>query len=152
MKTRFIAQKAQMNNNSLPQGEIVNRVMGIKEWGLIIILSVLWGGSFFFVGVAVKEMPPLTIVLCRVALASIILLVIVYLKGDKMPSSPGLWGAFIIMGALNNLIPFSLIVWGQTHIESSLASILNATTPIFSVVLSVLHSREDVAQRYPVRV
>jgi drug/metabolite transporter (DMT)-like permease len=132
-----------MNNNSLPQGEIVNRVMGIKEWGLIIILSILWGGSFFFVGVAVKEMPPLTIVLCRVALASIILLVIVYLKGDKMPSSPGLWGAFIIMGALNNLIPFSLIVWGQTHIESGLASILNATTPIFSVVLAHFLTREE---------
>ena len=116
--------------------ETINRVMGIKEWSLIVILSILWGGSFFFVGVAVKEMPPLTIVLCRVALASIILLAIVYLKGDKMPSSPGLWGAFIIMGALNNLIPFSLIVWGQTHIESGLASILNATTPIFSVVLA----------------
>ena len=143
MKTRLIAQKAQMNNNSLPQGEIVNRIMGIKEWGLIIILSILWGGSFFFVGVAVKEMPPLTIVLCRVALASIILLVIVYLKGDKMPSSPGLWGAFIIMGALNNLIPFSLIVWGQTHIESGLASILNATTPIFSVVLAHFLTREE---------
>ena len=143
MKTRLIAQKAQMNNNSLPQGEIVNRVMGIKEWGQIIILSILWGGSFFFVGVAVKEMPPLTIVLCRVALASIILLVIVYLKGDKMPSSPGLWGAFIIMGALNNLIPFSLIVWGQTHIESGLASILNATTPIFSVVLAHFLTREE---------
>jgi hypothetical protein len=111
MKTRLIAQKAQMNNNSSPQVEIVNRVMGIKEWGLIIILSILWGGSFFFVGVAVKEMPPLTIVLCRVALASIILLVIVYLKGDKMPSSPGLWGAFIIMGALK--FSDSLPSWEQ---------------------------------------
>jgi len=122
---------------------IVNKVMGIKEWSLIVILSILWGGSFFFVGVAVKEMPPLTIVLCRVALASIILLAIVYLKGEKMPSSPGLWGAFIIMGALNNLIPFSLIVWGQTHIESGLASILNATTPIFSVVLAHFLTKEE---------
>jgi len=133
MKTEATIQKTEM----------VNRVMGIKEWSLIAILSILWGGSFFFVGVAVKEMPPLTIVLCRVALASIILLVIVYLKGDKMPSSPGLWGAFIIMGALNNLIPFSLIVWGQTHIESGLASILNATTPIFSVVLAHFLTREE---------
>lgn len=128
---------------TIQKAEIINRVMGIKEWSLIVILSILWGGSFFFVGVAVKEMPPLTIVLCRVALASIILLVIVYLKGDKMPSSPGLWGAFIIMGALNNLIPFSLIVWGQTHIESGLASILNATTPIFSVVLAHFLTREE---------
>ena len=60
-----------------------------------------------------------------------------------MPSSPGLWGAFIIMGALNNLIPFSLIVWGQTHIESGIASIINATTPIFSVVLAHFLTREE---------
>jgi len=117
--------------------------MGFQEWGLIILLSILWGGSFFFVGVAVKEMPPLTIVLCRVALASVILLAVVHLKGDKMPSSPGLWGGFIIMGALNNLIPFSLIVWGQTHIESGLASILNGTTPIFSVVLAHFLTKEE---------
>ena len=128
---------------TIQKAEIINKVMGIKEWSLIVILSILWGGSFFFVGVAVKEIPPLTIVLCRVALASIILLAIVYLKGDKMPSSPGLWGAFIIMGALNNLTPFSLIVWGQTHIESGLASILNATTPIFSVVLAHFLTREE---------
>ena len=121
----------------------VNQIMGFQEWGLIIILSILWGGSFFFVGVAVKEMPPLTIVLCRVALASIILLAVVYLKGDRMPSSLDLWGGFIVMGALNNLIPFSLIVWGQTIIESGLASILNGTTPIFSVVLAHFLTKEE---------
>ena len=123
--------------------EIVNQVMGVKEWVLIIILSIVWGGSFFFVGVAVKELPPLTIVLCRVALASIILLAAVYLKGERMPSSPTIWGTFLVMGALNNLIPFCLIVWGQTHIESGLASILNATTPIFSVVLAHFFTREE---------
>ena len=138
-----MTQLPQTRNPNFSTYETVNRVMGIKEWGLIIILSILWGGSFFFVGVAVKEMPPLTIVLCRVALASIILLAIVHLKGDRMPLSPGLWGGFIIMGALNNLIPFSLIVWGQTHIESGLASILNATTPIFSIVLAHLLTREE---------
>jgi drug/metabolite transporter (DMT)-like permease len=81
--------------------------------------------------------------LCRVGFASIILLVVVTLKGKKMPVSLGQWGAFFIMGALNNLIPFSLIVWGQTHIDSSLASILNATTPIFSVVLAHFLTREE---------
>jgi len=121
----------------------VNQVMGIHEWGLIVILSILWGGSFFFVGVAVKEMTPLTIVSGRVGLAAIFLLGYIYLRGGKMPFSPGLWGAFLIMGALNNLIPFSLIVWGQTHIESSLASILNATTPIFSVILAHFLTRDE---------
>ena len=121
----------------------VNKSMGRKEWGLIFILSVIWGGSFFFVGVAVKELPPLTIVLGRVGLASVVLLGLVYLKGERMPSSLKLWGAFLVMGALNNMIPFSLIVWGQTHIESGLASILNATTPIFSVVLAHFFTREE---------
>jgi drug/metabolite transporter (DMT)-like permease len=129
--------------STIQKSETINQVMGLQEWGLIIILSILWGGSFFFVGVAVKEMPPLTIVLCRVALASIILLAVVHLKGNKMPSSKGLWGGYIIMGALNNLIPFSLIVWGQTHIESGLASILNGTTPIFSVVLAHFLTRDE---------
>jgi len=143
MKAMSMTLKSHIRNHDLLTRENINRVMGFKEWGLIIILSILWGGSFFFVGVAVKEVPPLTIVFCRVGLASIILLGIVYLKGDKMPASPSLWGGFIIMGALNNLIPFSLIVWGQTHIESGLASILNATTPIFSVVLAHLLTREE---------
>ena len=129
--------------STIQKSETINQVMGLQEWGLIIILSILWGGSFFFVGVAVKEMPPLTIVLCRVALASIILLAVVHLKGDKMPLSKGLWGGFVIMGALNNMIPFSLIVWGQTHIEGGLASILNGTTPIFSVVLAHFLTRDE---------
>ena len=133
-----------MNVQEITQtSKTVNPLMGIQEWGLIIVLSILWGGSFFFVGVAVNEVPPFTIVFCRVALASIILLAIVWLKGDKLPSSPGIWAGFIIMGALNNVIPFSLIVWGQTHIESGLASILNATTPIFSVVLAHFLTREE---------
>ena len=127
----------------LPGSPHVNAVMGLREWGLILILSVIWGGSFFFVGVAVKDMTPLTIVLCRVGFASMILLAVVRLTGKKIPMSPGMWGAFFVLGALNNLIPFSLIVWGQTHIDSSLAAILNATTPIFSVVLAHLLTHEE---------
>ena len=123
--------------------EPVNQVMGFGDWSLLIILSILWGGSFFFVGVAVRELPPFTIVWCRVGLAAVILLTVVYFKGDKMPSSPGLWGSFFVIGAINNVIPFSLIVWGQTHIESGLASILNGTTPIFSVILASILTREE---------
>ena len=121
----------------------MNRNMGLKEWGLILILSVIWGGSFFFVEIAVSDMSPLTIVLCRVGFASIILLGYVHLSGKQMPASLPMWGAFLIMGALNNLIPFSLIVWGQKHIDSSLASILNATTPLFSVILAHFLTRDE---------
>ena len=122
---------------------IVNRVMGVKEWSLILLLSVIWGGSFFFIGVAVKELPPLTIVLGRVFLGSSLLLLFAYIKGHKIPSSLKIWGLFLVMGCLNNVIPFCLIVWGQTHIESGLASILNATTPIFSVILAPLLTKDE---------
>ena len=93
-----------MNRNEIQNLTIdkhITKAMGVKEWGLILFLSIIWGGSFFFVEVALKEMTPLTIVLCRVGFASIILLGFVHLKGKKMPTSLGLWGAFLIMGALN---------------------------------------------------
>ncbi|MCF6246522.1 MAG: DMT family transporter [Desulfobacula sp.] len=120
-----------------------NIVMGIKEWGLLILLSILWGASFFFVEVAVTTMTPLTIVACRVGVAAFLLLIYVKVSGRKMPSDPKIWGGLFILGALNNAIPFSLITWGQTHIDSSLASILNATTPVFSVVFAHFLTTEE---------
>ncbi|MBT3347941.1 MAG: DMT family transporter [Thiotrichales bacterium] len=110
--------------------------MGIKEWSMLIILSVLWGGSFFFVEIAVSELPTLTIVLTRVALAAVALWLFILITGIYVPSSLAVWGSFLIMGLLNNVLPFSLIVWGQTHIASGLASILNATTPLFTVLVA----------------
>lgn len=110
--------------------------MGPTEWVLLIALSILWGGSFFFVGVAVAELPPFTIVLLRVALAAIALHLALRALGVAMPWNRDAWLAFFGMGLLNNAIPFSLIVWGQTQIASGLASILNATTPLFTVLVA----------------
>ena len=107
-----------------------------SEWAMLVLLSVFWGGSFFFTEIALRGFEPFTIVFLRVVLAAIILLGVVYLSGQRMPSSLKVWGAYLVMGALNNAIPFSLIVWGQTHIDSGVASILNATTPIFTVLLA----------------
>jgi drug/metabolite transporter (DMT)-like permease len=110
--------------------------MNPAEWGLLIALSALWGGSFFFTGVIVKELPPLTIVLLRVGGAAMILLVLLKIMGIRMPADARTWSAFFAMGLLNNVVPFCLIVWGQTHIASGLASILNATTPLFTVIVA----------------
>jgi len=112
--------------------------MGLREWLMLILLSILWGGSFFFVGVAVIELPPLTIVTLRVGLAAIALWSIALAMGLQPPKDLKIWGAFLAMGLLNNVLPFSLIVWGQTQIASGLASILNAATPIFTVVVAGL--------------
>ena len=121
----------------------INTSMTLLEWSMLLALSLLWGGSFFFVGVAVAELPPFTIVLLRVGLAAAVLWFVVGLVGLRMPAAKGLWPAFFGMGVLNNLVPFSLIVWGQTHIASGLASILNASTPLFSVIVAhVLTSDE----------
>ncbi|RCS25173.1 DMT family transporter [Phyllobacterium salinisoli] len=106
------------------------------EWGLLLLLSFLWGGSFFFVGVAVKELPPLTIVVLRVALAALMLHIVIRMMGIHLPRTREAWFAFFSMGLLNNAIPFGLIVWGQTQIASGVASILNATTPLFTVVVA----------------
>lgn len=103
---------------------------------MLVALSVLWGGSFFFNGVAVRELPPLTVVVCRVAFAAIILLIVVRALGQKVHLERKVWAAFFRMGLLNNVIPFSLIVWGQSHIASGVASILNATTPLFTIVVA----------------
>jgi drug/metabolite transporter (DMT)-like permease len=115
---------------------VTNRAMTAFEWGLLLTLSVLWGGSFFFVGVAVKELPPLTIVALRVALAALALLALLPITGVKLPTSLQVWTAFLGVGLLNNIIPFTLIVWGQMHIASGVASILNATTPLFTVIVA----------------
>ncbi|KRD73386.1 DMT family transporter [Ensifer sp. ENS10] len=117
--------------------------MGAREWGMLIMLSLLWGGSFFFIGIAVKALPPFTIVALRVSLAAVALLVFLRLAGLSMPRDPRVWLAFFGMGLLNNLIPFSLIVWGQTHIASGLASILNATTPLFGVIVAHLLTDDE---------
>ncbi len=121
----------------------VNRPMTAPEWGLLLSLSVLWGGSFFFTGVAVSALPPFTLVLLRVGLAAMILNLVVPLAGVRMPRQARVWAAFSCMGLLNNAVPFSLIVWGQTHIASGLAAILNATTPLFTVVAAHVFTSDE---------
>ncbi|MGH6928179.1 MAG: DMT family transporter, partial [Dongiaceae bacterium] len=110
--------------------------MGALEWSLLLTLSVLWGGSFFLVKVAVAELPPFSIVLARVGLAALALHIVVGVTGDRMPGDRASWSAFFAMGTLNNLVPFSLIVWAQTQIGSGLASILNGATPLFTALLA----------------
>lgn len=110
--------------------------MGVAEWLLLVSLSILWGGSFFFVEVALKAFGPFTVVLGRVGVAAVTLWVIIALRRLTVPRSPAVWLSLLCMGAINNMIPFSLIVWAQTEITGSLASILNATIPLFTVVVA----------------
>lgn len=112
------------------------QTMSAVDWALLVLLSMLWGGSFFFSKVAIAEVPPLTVVLARVAIGAVGLFLYLRATGQAIPATLTVWAAFFGMGVLNNLIPFSLIFWGQTQIASGLASILVATTPIFSILVA----------------
>src|SRR5580658_5740079 len=94
----------------MAQPVTINRPMSSLEWALVLSLSVLWGGSFFFNGIAVKELPILTVVVARVGLAAAILLVVLRFLGSSLPRARRVWFAFFAMGFLNNALPFSLIV------------------------------------------
>jgi len=118
-----------------------------RDWSLLGLLSVLWGGSFFFNGVLLRELPPLTVVFLRVALAALMLLPLLRLYKVRFPDSLSGWAPFIAIGLLNNVLPFSLVVMGQTYIPSGLASILNATTPLFTVVVMAVAGEEKLHVR-----
>ncbi len=114
-----------------------------RVWIWLLSLSVLWGGSFFFAKVALDELAPLSVVFGRVALAAVALnLALAFSAGSlfqrKMP-----WRSFFAMGMLNNIVPFALIFWGQTQIASGLASIINATTPLFTLVVAHFLTKDE---------
>ena len=110
--------------------------MSAANWAQLILLSILWGGSFFFNEIALVDLPTLTVVLGRLALGAVALVVTVRVLGVALPASAAVWRAFFFMGLLNNAVPFTLIVWGQVHLASGIAAVLNATTPMFTVLVA----------------
>ena len=120
-----------------------NRPITAREWGMLLTLSLVWGGSFFFYEIAVRQLPVFTVVVCRVGLAAVILLAVLRLTGQRLPRSGKVWAAFFGMGMLNNVIPFSLIVAGQQSVASGVASILNAATPLFGVIFAHLLTQDE---------
>lgn len=118
------------------------KTMNGGDWGLLILLSLLWGGAFFFAGVAVRELPPLTVALVRVALAAAMLLPLFWWFGHRLPRGFAGWRPFLMMGLLNNVLPFGFIFAGQTYVTVGLAAIINALTPLFTVLVMAA-SREE---------
>jgi drug/metabolite transporter (DMT)-like permease len=116
--------------------EKINQQMSMTDIGMLVVLSVLWGGSFFFVEVLIEYLPPLTIVTLRVGLAALTLWGLIIVRKLPVPKTRRHWGALTVVGLLSNALPFSLIAWGQTQISSGLASIFNATTSFFTVIVA----------------
>jgi drug/metabolite transporter (DMT)-like permease len=118
--------------------------MGPTEWVLLLLLSVVWGGAFFFYKILDDAgLPPFTIVLGRVGLAAIVLLIVVVATRRAIPRDPQVWIAFFVLGVLNNVIPFTLIILAEKQIGSGLASIFNATTPIFTALIAQWFTRDE---------
>ncbi|MDX2204796.1 MAG: DMT family transporter [Hyphomicrobiaceae bacterium] len=111
--------------------------MRARDWLLLVFLSLLWGCSFFFVAVALREgVPPLTLVLARVLIGAMVLVPVVHMLGHRMPQSRDGWLLFVVQALINNVLPFSLIFYGQTLTTSSLAAVMNATTPLFGLLVA----------------
>jgi drug/metabolite transporter (DMT)-like permease len=123
--------------------QTANRSMDLATWGLLVLLGLIWGGSFFFARIAVQHVPPMTLVLIRVSIAALAL----HLAFGRMPgiyqTLIGRWRELLVMGLLNNAIPFTLIFVGQTRIGSGLASILNATTPLWAVLVAQVMTTDE---------
>jgi drug/metabolite transporter (DMT)-like permease len=119
--------------------------MRTADWLLLVLLSVLWGATFFFIAVTSPEIPPFTLVLARVAVAAIALVPVVFLVGERLPATAAGWWPFIVQAVINNVIPFTLIVYGQLRIPSGLAAVLNATTPLFALVVARLFAGEALS-------
>lgn len=117
--------------------------MSARDWALLLVLGAIWGGSFFFARVAVQEIPPLVLVLLRVAIAAIALQI--YLSATGISFKPVLEriGPFFALALLNNVIPFSLIFAGQTQMGAGLASVLNATTPMWTLIIASMLTADE---------
>jgi drug/metabolite transporter (DMT)-like permease len=118
------------------------RAMSAIEWALLIFLALIWGGSFYFNKVLLGVFEPFTVVLERAGIAAVALIIAIHIGGDRLPATFGAWRALVVLSLFNNVIPFALILWGQKHIASGLAAILNATTPLFAAVMAHLLARE----------
>ena len=117
--------------------------MGLHNFLWLILLAALWGPSFLFIKVAVAEIPPLTLVAGRVGIAALVLLATLWLQGGSLPKSRQLWKHFAVVGFFSNALPFVLFSWGELHIDSALAAILNGTTPLFTMVLAHFFIADD---------
>ncbi|MDH6232447.1 drug/metabolite transporter (DMT)-like permease [Mesorhizobium soli] len=119
------------------------KTMGAREWGQLLLLGAIWGGSFFFARIAVAEIQPLVLVLFRVAIAAIALQLYLAVRGPSFRLALPYFGAFFGLALLNNVIPFSLIFLGQTELGAGLASVLNATTPFWTLIVANLMTDDE---------
>ena len=119
---------------------VTSNTMTAGGWLLLSLLSVLWGSAFLFYKLLSTEQPPLTTVISRVVLRGQALAMLLRLRGESLQIPATLWPKFAVLGALNDVVPFFLIAWGETRISSGTAAILTASVPVFTLVIAQLYS------------
>jgi len=122
---------------------MINSVMNRGEWAILLALALIWGVAFIFIKVAVTHVDPLTYVWLRLSIAAVALWLLLRWRGERLKLPIAVWGAILILALFNNMIPFALFGWGQQRIASGLASILNAATPIWGVIVAHLWTRDE---------
>jgi drug/metabolite transporter (DMT)-like permease len=115
---------------------MIRTVMDKSDWIILLTLALIWGGAFLFIGVAVRHVHPLTYVWLRLTIAAAAMWIFLKVRGHPLGLPRQVWGSILLLALLNNAVPFTLFGWGQTHIASGLAAILNATTPIWGVIVA----------------
>jgi drug/metabolite transporter (DMT)-like permease len=139
-------ERKQRDASPVPTGHsaaMIRTVMNRSDWAILLILAVIWGGAFMFIGVAVKHVHPLTYVWLRLTIAAAGMWVALKISGGRLGLPREVWGSILLLALLNNALPFTLFGWGQTHIASGLASILNATTPIWGVIVAHVFTHDE---------
>ena len=122
---------------------MIRTQMNRRDWAILGALALIWGGAFFFIGVAVRHVPPFTYVLARLALAAAAMLAFLWWRGEPLGLPRRAWGAIVLLALINTALPFTLFGWAQTQIASGLASILNATTPIWGVIVAHFFTADE---------
>jgi len=140
----FDRKQAEAAKPLAPQdAHMIRAQMNGRDWLILGFLALIWGGAFFFIGVAVRHVPPLTYVWLRLTIAAVAMWAYLAFRGQKLGLPGSAWGSILLLALLNNALPFTLFGWGQTHIASGLASILNATTPIWGVVVAHFLTQDE---------
>jgi drug/metabolite transporter (DMT)-like permease len=117
--------------------------MQTRYLGVLLLLGALWGASFLLIKIGVEEMPPETLVALRLVVAALILVVVLYARGMRLPTQPRVWRDLLFLGTIGLVLPYLLITWGEQSIPSGMAAILNGTTPLFVVLLTYVWTREE---------
>ncbi|MGJ5177177.1 DMT family transporter [Bradyrhizobium oligotrophicum] len=120
-----------------------------RTWDLVLllVLSTLWGASYTFIKIGVETIPPLTLIAARTLIAGLLLAAIIRGRGLAWPREPAIWRRFVLQAGLNSVVPFTLIAWAERTVEAGLATILNATSPIFTFLLTALVTRHEPVTR-----